>query len=101
MYEALTIGGRSVPEASVRPELLDGPSKSLVWKGSQDSAVVTDAVPTLEEDEVFGPRRRTNFEEAALRGAAVEEEAVVARDGAEVESDPPLDEEDLAALEGA
>jgi hypothetical protein len=61
--------------------------------------VVTDAVPTLEEDEVFGPRRRTNLREGALTGAAVEEETVVARDGTEVESDPPLDEEDVAALD--
>jgi hypothetical protein len=63
--------------------------------------VVTDAVPTLEEDEVFGPRRRTNLREGALTGAAVEEEAVVARDGTEVVSNPPLEEEGVTVLDEA
>ena len=96
MYEAFTIGERSVAGAPGPLGLLDGPSKSLARIPSPDGRLLMDAEPALEEAEVVGPGRKTNLEGGMLEATAVGEEVVAALDGAEPKRDPPLDEADAA-----
>lgn len=96
MYEAFTIGERSVAGAPRPLGLLDGLPKTLAREGSSDGGLLMDAEPALEEARVLGPGRKTNLEGGMFETTAVGEEAVAALDGAEPKRDPPLAEEDVA-----
>lgn len=96
MYEAFTIGERSVAGAPRPLGLLDGLPKTLAREGSSDGGLLMDAEPALEEARVLGPGRKTNLEGGMFETTAVGEEAVAALDGAEPKRDPLLAEEDVA-----
>jgi hypothetical protein len=100
MYQAFTIGGRSIAGTPGLLRLLDGLSTSLAREGSLDGGLLMDAEPALEEAEVLGPRRKTDLEGGMFEATVVGEEAVAALDGAEPRGDPPLDEEDVVPLAG-